>query len=107
MNSTELMHELYAVLKDSGALDKVNKFFREHPEYFSKSRYKYTAGITISISELSDTMDTKDAEQMLVISTTDDYGINRELTVYPDNSTKQRTWSVRPKEICIISEVIE
>lgn len=107
MNSTELMHELYAVLKNSGALDKVNKFYREHPEYFSKSRYKYTAGIAIAISEWSDTMDTKNAEQSLLISTTDDYGINRELTVYSDDSIKQRTWSVRPEEVCVISEVME
>lgn len=107
MNSTELMHELHAVLKSSGALDKVNKFYKEHPEYFSKSRYKYTAGITISIAELSDTMDTQNAEQSLLISTTDDYGINRELTVYTDDSIKQSTWSVRPKEVCIISEVTE
>ena len=107
MNSTELMHELYVVLKDSGALNKVNEFFREHPEYFSKGHDRYTASVTVMVSEMSDTMDTKNAEQSLLVSMTDDYGINRELTVYPDYSVKQRTWSVRPNEVCIISEVME
>lgn len=107
MNSTELMHELYAVLKDSGTLDKVNEFFREHPEYFSKGHNGFSASINLGMVYLSDTLDVSKARPIIAVSTTDDYGINREMTVYPDNSTKQRTWSVRPNEVCIISEVME
>lgn len=50
MNKTNLMKDLYKVLKESGWLDQATEHFRVHPEYFEKGKYGYIANMNLSVS---------------------------------------------------------
>lgn len=50
MNKTDLMKDLYKMLKESGWLDRATEHFREHPEYFEQSNHGYIAELRLSVS---------------------------------------------------------
>ena len=95
MNSNELMEDLLRTIKDSGWLDKANKFYQNHPEYFSPSTYNgFIANLTMSVSYQPDTLsNVVTAKPCIFISMDDDKDILRELNEYSSSGRKySRVW---------------